>query len=78
MPDSVNGMPSKDKHFVIQMEWIKSPLLEFNVQLKWCDWQPDFKSAWQIEACNYPAEYQELLNFMITKNKRRGFFFFFF
>ena len=79
MPDSVNGMPLKDKHFFgpTQMEWLKNALIFSNATFKiivvGSQVLNPLGNAENMQ--RYPFEYNELLNF-IQAQKINGVVFF--
>ncbi len=79
MPDSVNGMPSKDKHFFgpVQMEWLKNSL-EFSTatfKIIVVGSQVINPLGRSENMQRYPYEYNELINFIKTQ-KIKGVVFF--
>ncbi len=79
MPDSVNGMPSKDKHFFgpTQMEWLKNSLEFSNATFKIIvvGSQVINPLGRSENMQRYPYEYNELINFIKTQ-KIKGVVFF--
>ena len=79
MPDSINGIPSKDKHFFgpMQMEWLKNSLefstATFKIIVIGSQVLNPLGKAESMQ--RYSAEYNELINF-IKKQKINGVVFF--
>ena len=79
MPDSVNGFPSKEKHFFgpLQMEWLKNSLQFSNATFKIIvvGSQVINPLGRSENMQQYPYEYNELINF-IQSQKIQGVLFF--
>ncbi len=79
MPDSINGMPLKDKHFFgpAQMEWLKNSLEFSKATFKIIVVGSQVLNPLSRAECmqQYSYEYNELLNF-IKKQKLEGIVFF--
>ncbi|MCY7292978.1 MAG: alkaline phosphatase D family protein [Ferruginibacter sp.] len=79
MPDSVNGMPSKEKHFFgpVQMEWLKNSLefstATFKIIVVGSQVVNPLGRSENMQ--QYPYEYNELMNFIKTQ-KIKGVVFF--
>ncbi len=71
MPDSVNGMPSKDKHFFgpAQMEWLKNALQYSSATFKIIVVGSQVLNPLSKVECmqQYSHEYNELINFIKTQ-----------
>ncbi len=79
MPDSINGMPSKDKHFfgTAQMEWLKNSLEFSKATFKIIVVGSQVLNPLSKAECmqQYSYEYNELINFIKTQ-KLEGVVFF--
>ena len=79
MPDSINGMPSKDKHFFgpTQMEWLKNALQFSSATFKIIVVGSQVLNPLSKVECmqQYSYEYNELINFIKTQ-KINGVLFF--
>jgi alkaline phosphatase D len=75
LPDSVNGQPNPDKHFLgkQQLEWLKNALIssDYNIKFIVCGSQVNNKMADKECFSKYSYEYNELMKF-IVENKIRG------
>ncbi len=71
MPDSINGMPSPDKHFFgpTQMEWLKNSLQYSNASFKIIVIGSQTLNPLNKYECmlHYSYEYQQLINFIATQ-----------